>query len=101
MQAERECERLIFAIVHYIGDAAGLPNYTQLIKENLPALFQVVVIPNISLTEQDLEEYECEPQTYIKNDLEESDTETRRRHCMKFVQSLAKKFNAETSELIG
>jgi hypothetical protein len=51
LQAERECERLIFAIVHYIGDAAGLPNYTQLIKENLPALFQVVVIPNISLTE--------------------------------------------------
>lgn len=45
----------------------------------------MIIIPNISITEEDIEEYECEPQNYIKNDLEESDVETRRYQCMKFV----------------
>ena len=42
-----------------------------------------------NITEQDLEDYECEPAQYIKNDLEESDAETRRRICMKFVTKLS------------
>ena len=42
-----------------------------------------------------------EPQQYIKNDLEESDTETRRRLCMKFVQQLSKKYPGEMQQLIG
>jgi hypothetical protein len=55
-------------------------------------LFDYVIIPNISITNDDIEEYEDEPETYIRNDLEESDTDTRRRLCNKFVQSLSKKF---------
>ena len=39
------------------------------------------------------EEYEYEPHQYIKNDLEESDAETRRRHCMKFVNRLSTNFS--------
>lgn len=48
-------------------------------------LFSLIIVPNISITEDDLEEYEFEPESYVRNDLEESDTETRRRQCMKFV----------------
>jgi hypothetical protein len=48
-------------------------------------IFTLIIVPNISITDDDLEEYEFEPDTYVKNDLEESDTETRRRQCMKFV----------------
>jgi len=66
----------------------------------LEALFQVLVLPNISITEQDLEEYESEPAQYIRNDLEESDVETRRRHCMKFVGRLSQLFEQEVSALI-
>ena len=85
----RECDRLIFAIVKYIGDSAGIAKYKDFIGQNLEPLFQVLVLPNISITEQDLEDYECEPAQYIKNDLEESDAETRRRICMKFVTKLS------------
>jgi len=53
------------------------------------------------LSEEDVEEYMSEPQQYIKNDLEESDTETRRRLCMKFVQQLSKKYPGEMQQLIG
>lgn len=42
-------------------------------------IFQTIILPNISITQDDQDEYEDEPDMYIKNDLEESDTETRRR----------------------
>ena len=64
-------------------------------------LFELIILPNITLTEDDVDEYEMEPETYIRNDLEESDTDTRRRQCMRFVQSMAKKFPTEVNGLIG
>lgn len=64
-------------------------------------LFQLIILPNISITEDDVDEYNDEPETYIRNDLEESDTDTRRRQCMKFVQSLSKKFQDEITGIIG
>lgn len=61
----------------------------------------MIIVPNISITEDDIDEYEMEPDTYIRNDLEESDTDTRRRQCMKFVQQLSKKFPNEVTQIIG
>jgi hypothetical protein len=48
-----------------------------------------------------MDEYEDEPETFVRNDLEESDTETRRRQCMKFVQALARRFPNEVNNLIS
>lgn len=48
-------------------------------------IFSVLIQPNIAVTQDDMDEYNDEPQMYIRNDLEESDSETRRRQCMKFV----------------
>jgi len=59
---------------------------------NLMKIFDILILPNISITPEDQEEFEDDPDAYIRNDLEESDTETRRRYCMKFVQQLSKKF---------
>ena len=59
---------------------------------NLMKIFDILIIPNISITPEDQEEFEDDPDAYIRNDLEESDVETRRRYCMKFVQQLSKKF---------
>ena len=64
-------------------------------------MFQVLVLPNISVTQDDIDEYEDEPQAYIRADLEETDNETRKRHCMKFVQALSKRFPNETNALMG
>jgi hypothetical protein len=52
---------------------------------NLTKIFDILILPNISITMEDLDEYEDDPDAYIRNDLEESDLETRRRHVMKFV----------------
>ena len=64
---------------------SNYPDLGAFYKQNMLNLFTLLIVPNISITGDDLEEYEFEPDTYVKNDLEESDTETRRRQCMKFV----------------
>lgn len=51
VSANRECERLIFAIVRYLGECSALPNYQTFIRQNLEVLFQVLIVPNISVTE--------------------------------------------------
>lgn len=88
-------------MLRYIGDSASFPKYQDFIKQNLPQIFSVLILPNISITQDDIDEYEDEPQSYIKNDLEESDTETKRRQCMKFVQQLSKRFQPEMNALIN
>ena len=59
-----------------------------------------MVLPNISVTPEDIEEYDDDPDAYIRNDLEESEQETRRKYCMKFVQKLSRKFPAEVAEIV-
>ena len=51
-----------------------------------------MILPNISITQKEIEEFDDDPAAYITNDLEEGNTESRRSHCMKFVQRLSKKF---------
>lgn len=97
----KNSERLISALLCYLGDCCSIPQYTEFLKQNLNHIFTALIQPNIMLSEEDVEEYMSEPQQYIKNDLEESDTETRRRLCMKFVQQLSKKYPGEMQQLIG
>lgn len=46
-----------------------------------------------------MEEFEFSAEAYIKNDLEESEQETRRRYCIKFVHKLSTKFSADVQGL--
>jgi len=45
------------------------------------------------ITENDLEQFESSPDTYISNDLEEADTETRRRNCINLVHALGRAYD--------
>jgi len=68
-----------------MGEISNNPSKSEFIKMNLMKIFDILVLPNIAITSEDQDEYEDDPDAYIRNDLEESDVETRRRHCMKFV----------------
>jgi len=72
-------EKLIQAVIRYLSEMAAFPDLGEFYKQNMMSLFTILIVPNISITDDDIEEYETEPETYVKNDLEESDTETRRR----------------------
>lgn len=54
-------------------------NLQDFFKANMANLFELIILPNISITTDDIEEYEDDPDAYVRNDLEESDTDTRRR----------------------
>ena len=84
----------------YLNEVAGISTFADYFQSNMLQIFTSIIIPNISITEDDLEEYEFEPEKFIQNDLKESDTESRKRECMKFVQSLSKKFPEAVNNLI-
>ena len=86
VQPIKSCEKLFRATVKYIGEMTNIQSKHEFIKNNLMKIFDILILPNIAITAEDEEEYEDDPDAYIKNDLEESDVETRRRYCMKFVQ---------------
>ncbi len=60
--------------------------------EKMPMFFEKLIYPNMVVTEADLEQFESAPDTYISNDLEEADTETRRRNCINLVHALSRSF---------
>jgi Cse1 len=72
-------------VIRYLAEMATFNELADFFKVNMIQLFSILIVPNISINEDDMEEYEFEPESYVRNDLEESDTETRRRQCMKFV----------------
>jgi hypothetical protein len=59
--AGRESERLVFAIVRYLGDCASIQKYQEFIRQNLPHIFTILILPNISITQDDMDEYNEEP----------------------------------------
>jgi Cse1 len=77
--ANKQNEKLIQNVIKYLSEMSNYPDLTEFFKINMLNIFTLIIVPNISITEDDLEEYEFEPDTYVKNDLEESDAETRRR----------------------
>ena len=85
VQATKKSENLIKTTMKYLGDVINNPSKVDFIKQNLQKIFDILILPNIALTAEDQEEYEDDPHAFIRNDLEESDVETRRRNCLKFV----------------
>ena len=70
--------------------------YNELVRsiftEKMQIFFEKLIYPNIVITENDLEQFETAPDTYISNDLEEADTETRRRNCINLIHALGRNF---------
>ena len=71
--------------------------------KNEGALKQVcekIVIPNLTMREDDEEMFELNWVEYVRRDTEGSDTDTRRRAAAELVKSLTAKFPNEASTLI-
>ena len=101
IKASKLNEKLIQSLVRYLNEMASLKQIEQYFQSQLLNIFNALIIPNITLAEDDIEEYNDEPEKYIMNDLEESDSESRRRECMKFVSSVSQKFPNEVSALVS
>mmetsp|Transcript_5909 Transcript_5909/g.9617 ORF Transcript_5909/g.9617 Transcript_5909/m.9617 type:complete len:96 (+) Transcript_5909:928-1215(+) len=79
--ASRSSSKLVKVTSRYLGDCLLDQQKAAHIKMNLSKVFDILILPNIAITQDDQEEYEESPDAYIKNDLEESENETRRKYC--------------------
>lgn len=70
-------------------------------QEILGQVVEKVILPNVSLRESDVEQFEDEPIEYIRRDLEGSDADTRRRAATDFLRKLLEKFENLVTEVVG
>lgn len=66
-------QKLIRSILKYFAGFSTLFEYQELTKNDLNDLFSLVIMPNLSLTSQEIENFEDNPEEFIKIDIEESD----------------------------
>jgi len=62
-------------------------------------IVQNVILPNVALRDSDIETFEDEPIEFIRQDLEGSDSETRRRAAADFLRHLSDKFEASVTSI--
>lgn len=65
--------KLTKGVMDYIAKSVPAPDRKPFIEANLLKLFQNVVMPAIAVTEEEIDEFEAEPDIYLRNDLEEAD----------------------------
>lgn len=71
--------------------------------DTLEAFVNAIILPNISLREQDEEMFEDEPLEWIRREfaLEGGDTDTRRRAASAFSRALLEQFSDQTTSIIS
>ncbi|KNC84613.1 hypothetical protein SARC_03180 [Sphaeroforma arctica JP610] len=67
----------------------------------LKTICEKIVIPNMQLRESDVEAFEDDPQEYIGQDIEGSDTETRRRAACDLVKALRQHFEQQVTAIFS
>jgi len=70
-------------------------------EDILKKICEEVVVPNMILTDNDLENFEDNPVEYIRRDVEGSDTETRRRSAFGLVKGLRKHYEAQVTAILA
>jgi hypothetical protein len=87
--------------MRYIGNSIMKPGRKQFVETNLQTLFSNVIVPDIGVTDEEIEEFETEPDTYLGNDLEEADLQTRRRNALKFLTKLNSIYREQIMDLVN
>ncbi|KAL9656208.1 hypothetical protein ABK040_007825 [Willaertia magna] len=64
----------------------------------LPSICDNIIIPNVTLRDEDEEIFEDDPIEYIRRDIEGSDTDTRRRSAQELVKYLSIYFEKEITD---
>ncbi|KAL2354309.1 putative chromosome segregation protein Cse1 [Cryomyces antarcticus] len=70
-------------------------------QEILGQVVEKVILPNLSLRESDIELFEDEPFEFIRQDLEGSDSDTRRRAATDFLRQLMEQFEKLVTDVVS
>ena len=66
----------------------------------LDKFVELIILPNMSLRESDMELFEDDPIEFIRRDLEGSDNDTRRRAATEFVRALVQRFEQQVTTIV-
>jgi exportin-2 (importin alpha re-exporter) len=100
---ETKFDILVSKALHFLTSVASIGKYAQNFNNEdiLGQVVEKVILPNVSLRESDIEQFEDEPIEYIRRDLEGSDADTRRRAATDFLRKLLEKFEGLVTEVVG
>jgi exportin-2 (importin alpha re-exporter) len=68
-------------------------------EATLRSICEMVIVPNVTLTEIDCELFEDNPTEYISRDIEGSDSDTRRRAACELVKALRRHYERDVSPI--
>lgn len=100
---ETKFDILVSKALHFLTSVASIGKHAQNFNNEdiLGQVVEKVILPNVSLRESDIEQFEDEPIEYIRRDLEGSDADTRRRAATDFLRKLLEKFEGLVTEAVG
>ncbi|KAF8851156.1 Cse1-domain-containing protein [Acephala macrosclerotiorum] len=100
---ETKFDILVSKALHFLTAVASINTHAQNFNndEVLGQVVEKVILPNVSLRESDIEQFEDEPIEYIRRDLEGSDADTRRRAATDFLRQLLEKFEELVTSVVG
>jgi exportin-2 (importin alpha re-exporter) len=100
---ETKFDILVSKALHFLTAVASIDKHAQNFnnEDTLGQVVEKVILPNVSLRETDIEQFEDEPIEYIRRDLEGSDADTRRRAATDFLGKLLEKFEALVTSVVG
>lgn len=100
---ETKYDILVSKALHFLTSVASIDKHAQSFnnEEILGQVVEKVILPNVSLRESDIEQFEDEPIEYIRRDLEGSDADTRRRAATDFLRKLLEKFEGLVTSVVG
>ena len=99
--SQREFNKLIQSMIHYVSDCLGNRTLQQDIKSDLQSLFENLILKNLTFTEEDLDEFDSNEEAFIQMDLEEHDKETRRKACFQLVAKLSETWPEEIQKIVS
>jgi exportin-2 (importin alpha re-exporter) len=89
--------------IQFLASVADRQQYKGLFedKATLSSICEKIIVPNIKMRQLDVEQFEDNPEEYIRRDLEGSDVETRRRAACDLVKGLSRFFEPQITEIFG
>jgi exportin-2 (importin alpha re-exporter) len=89
--------------IQFLASVADRQQYKNLFEDPnvLGSICEKIIVPNIEMRECDVEQFEDNPEEYIRRDLEGSDVDTRRRAACDLVKGLSRYFEAQITNIFG
>ena len=85
--------------IKFLSSLVAKPMHKALFQDQstLLQIIAKIVIPNLMIREVDEERFEDDPQEFIMGDMEESDTESRRKRAQGLLRAMCRQFEGETT----